>query len=624
MDFKRRTMWLASMLIVAFVNFTAVAASDTSSSTALQVSPGGGPGYSYRAKRSFWGEGEHQVTGKSRSKRSILEGLTCVGCRAAFTGLRTMVTLRQSEYSMKKAASFACKTLRFQTDKVCDAIMEQYVPEFAYILKTRPNVDAPMVCSIVLQGYACNSLDPRLDWSVTLPPPPRAARSYRGRGKIRSRKMVASSSQARNDVVAAGPYKVIHLTDIHWDPQYVEGSVSNCPDPLCCRAESTTDQTPVLLAGHWGDYGSCDIPWRTVESALEHASKVNGDAEWIIMTGDLTPHAIWTSSQEENMMIVQRLNEAISKAFPNKPVYPTIGNHEAHPLNSFSPVGISRDLSTAWLYEAAAKAWSKWLPEEALVTVRKGGYYSVTPKPGLRIIAINSNLCYTLNWWQIYDHVDPSGMLKWMINELQDAESKGQKVHILGHLPPGYVDCWSVWSREFMRIVNRYREIIITQFYGHTHYEEYKVGFDQAGHPSSTSWIGGSVSTYTDLNPNYKIFYVDRDTWNLVDHETWIFNLTEANQNPTQSPRWYRSILATKDFGVASLSPNDLYQHTLRMVEDEALFQRMYGYYVKNGDSALAKGCDKKCKEEILCGFLTMDYGDQSHCDLIKARMQTW
>ncbi|KAG8237410.1 hypothetical protein J437_LFUL016226 [Ladona fulva] len=291
----------------------------------------------------------------------------------------------------------------------------------------------------------------------------------------------------------------------------------------------------------------------------------------------------------------------------------------------FSPSDIEERLSSSWLYEAAAKTWAFWLPEEALITVRKGGYYSISPKPGLRIIAINSNLCYTLNWWQVYDHVDPSGMLKWMMDQLLDAESKGQKVHILGHLPPGYVDCWSVWSREFMRIINRFHEIIVTQFYGHTHYEEYKVGFDAAGNPSATSYIGGSVSTYTDLNPNYKIFWVDKDTMDLVDHETWIFNLTEANLNsPEVKPNWYQLYSARRDLGLPSLSPHNLYQLALSMVEDDELFTRYYGYYVKNGDTSLAKGCDAECKQNILCGLVTMDYGDQSHCDLIKSRMRAW
>jgi len=43
--------------------------------------------------------------------------------------------------------------------------------------------------------------------------------------------------------------------------------------------------------------------------------------------------------------------------------------------------------------------------------------------------------------------------------------------------------------------------------------------------------------------------------------------------------------------------------------------------YVKNGDTSLTKGCDYRCKEEILCNLVTSDYGDLSHCTEIKRRM---
>lgn len=45
-----------------------------------------------------------------------------------------------------------------------------------------------------------------------------------------------------------------------------------------------------------------------------------------------------------------------------------------------------------------ADEWGMWLPEETKETILKGGYYTVSPNPGFRIIAINSNICFTYNW----------------------------------------------------------------------------------------------------------------------------------------------------------------------------------------------------------------------------------
>lgn len=62
--------------------------------------------------------------------------------------------------------------------------------------------------------------------------------------------------------------KVLHLADIHWDPEYLEGSNAQCGDPLCCRASSGEVINATDAAGYWGDKRDCDIPWRTVEKAV--------------------------------------------------------------------------------------------------------------------------------------------------------------------------------------------------------------------------------------------------------------------------------------------------------------------------------------------------------------------
>lgn len=69
---------------------------------------------------------------------------------------------------------------------------------------------------------------------------------------------------------------VVHLTDIHVDPYYTEGSEAACGEPLCCRpSEGKVD--PKKAAGKWGDYRSCDTPIRTVRNALKHISENHPD-----------------------------------------------------------------------------------------------------------------------------------------------------------------------------------------------------------------------------------------------------------------------------------------------------------------------------------------------------------
>ena len=50
---------------------------------------------------------------------------------------------------------------------------------------------------------------------------------------------------------------------------------------------------------------------------------------------------------------------------------------------------------------------------------------------------------------------DPDNQLQWLVQQLSQAELDGDKVHIIGHIPPGNTFCLEVWSSVYYKIVNR-------------------------------------------------------------------------------------------------------------------------------------------------------------------------
>jgi sphingomyelin phosphodiesterase len=60
-------------------------------------------------------------------------------------------------------------------------------------------------------------------------------------------------------------------------------------------------------------------------------------------------------------------------------------------------------------------------------------------------------------------------------------------------------------------IRDRYEATIASQFFGHTHFDEYEVFYDEVyrGRASSIAYIGPSVTPYYGLNPGYRIYHVD-------------------------------------------------------------------------------------------------------------------
>jgi sphingomyelin phosphodiesterase len=61
----------------------------------------------------------------------------------------------------------------------------------------------------------------------------------------------------------------------------------------------------------------------------------------------------------------------------------------------------------------------------------------------------------TFSRWLIYNPRDPDGQLKWLAETLLQSEKAAEKVHILGHIPSGDVECLRTWSREFHKIIDR-------------------------------------------------------------------------------------------------------------------------------------------------------------------------
>ncbi|ENN71374.1 hypothetical protein YQE_11939 [Dendroctonus ponderosae] len=250
-------------------------------------------------------------------------------------------------------------------------------------------------------------------------------------------------------------------------------------------------------------------------------------------------------------------------------------------------------------------SWSGWLPKNTEETIHHGAFYSVLLRPGFRLISVNTNYCHSLSWWLLVNSTDPASELKWLIAELQKAESNSEKVHIIGHIAPGSSDCMKTWSSNFYNIVNRYEHTIKALFYGHSHADEFEVFYeatDFSSRATAVAYLAPSVTSFTNYNPAFRIYYVDGDhentTREVLEHETWTFDLDTANL-PGNEPNWFKSYSATDEFQLNSLRPNEWNNLIERMIQDDELFHRFYRNYYRH--SPTAPPCDSKCKLQILC-----------------------
>ena len=156
------------------------------------------------------------------------------------------------------------------------------------------------------------------------------------------------------------------------------------------------------------------------------------------------------------------------------------------------------------------------------------------------------NYCPGENFWLYINATDPLDQLKWLAETLQASETANEKVHIIGHIHPD--DCLESWQENFYRVINRYESTVAGLFFGHSHVDEFKVLYDQEDKTRAyaISYISGSVTTYSYLNPNYRIYTFDgvyeNSSYQVLDHENVFLNLTEANLY--NKPQWRKEYSA--------------------------------------------------------------------------------
>jgi sphingomyelin phosphodiesterase len=170
-------------------------------------------------------------------------------------------------------------------------------------------------------------------------------------------------------------------------------------------------------------------------------------------------------------------------------------------------------MSTQWLYDRLAIEWQQWLPGAAQQsTIRRGGHYTVLAQPGFRIIAMNNMDCYNFNFWLLYTRNEAVFHLQWLHDTLLAAERANERVHLIYHIPSGGGSCFKWWSREFRRIVDRFHRIISGQFTGHSHRDEFNIFYASGNHNFAINynWNGGATTTFSNVNPNYAVYFVDR------------------------------------------------------------------------------------------------------------------
>ncbi|XP_063091953.1 acid sphingomyelinase-like phosphodiesterase 3b isoform X2 [Cavia porcellus] len=407
--------------------------------------------------------------------------------------------------------------------------------------------------------------------------------------------------------------KFWHISDLHLDPNY---TVSQDPLRVCPSAGTQMVYNP----GPWGDY-LCDSPWALVNSSVYAMKEIEPNPDFIFWTGDDTPHVPDEKLGEAAVLeIVERLTSLIREAFPDTKVYAAMGNHDFHPKNQF-PVHSNN------IYHQVAELWRPWLNNESVNLFKEGAFYSeLLPDPSSpgRIVVLNTNLYYSNNQLTA-DLADPSQQFQWLDSVLTNASHAGEKVYIIGHVPPGFFEktrkkAWfrDGFNKEYLKMVQKHHHVIAGQFFGHHHTDSFRMFYDDAGAPISAMFLAPGVSPWkTTLvgvvnganNPGIRLFEYDRATLNLHDMRTYFLNLSQANAQ--DNPHWELEYRLTEAYGVPDASVRSMQAIATSIAGDQDKLQR---YYVYNSVSYDTTACGETCRTEFLCATQEVDFDAYDTC----------
>jgi len=319
---------------------------------------------------------------------------------------------------------------------------------------------------------------------------------------------------------------------------------------------------------------------------------------FILWTGDAGARRFGKFSEE---IIEWEMNNittelaSLKKLFGGKvPIYPVIGNHDSYPQHQFPA-------KNYWVYEVAARLWKQFLPEDAVTTLKEGGYYALTITKGLRLIVLNTVIYYHQNEKIPTTEKDPGGQIAWMRKELAEAEKNGQVVYIASHIPPGSTSdpMHTEFVKPFLDGMKGYHHIIRGSFWGHLHKDTWQLLGDTSS--GSTDYhvahLASTLGTKTGKNPSFRRYiFDDSKTFQIDDWTTFYMDLPADNK--AKKITWKELYSAKSAFGISNASPSQMHSLTTKLKTDNALFEKAY----KHQTAGAPRGsCNAACRKEYVC-----------------------
>ncbi|TDL22759.1 sphingomyelin phosphodiesterase [Rickenella mellea] len=548
----------------------------------------------------------------------IVDGLQnakdCTSCHALLGSMKALAHLGDKPFV--QAATRVCIARKVEGPEACAGDVALQGPILAHSLRNiaANGRSATLLCSALFN--LCDS-PPAIPYNVSFPSsPPDNPRKFHSYGRP--------------------PFKSVHISDIHIDQFYTVGAEANCTRGICCRNYGDDTGRITEPAGPFG-HGRCDTPPALADSMFEAIRRIDPSPIMTLLTGDIVDHANWLNTRS---VVEHELRESSKQLHAGLKstgrLYGSLGNHDTSPTNAFPRSTSQNATNSQWVFDLISDDWESWIGPHAALNLRlHSGSYAITHAgTNLRVISLNTQYWYSGNLW-LYDsdefQPDPNGLLQFLVEELQAAEDAGLRAWVIGHISPGRADFMRDQSNYYDQIVQRYKNTIAAQFFGHSHADQFQVAYsDYSARTAENAVSFGLIApslTPTNGYPAFTVYDVDPDSYEVMDAKVYIANISDPTFQ--DKPHWELYYSARESYGslvgnftsLDSLNATFWHKVTEAFASNDTAFQ-MYMSRISRGRGGSGRRCEDECKAMMICEIRGMRAED--NCVQPHMRANHW
>ena len=418
-----------------------------------------------------------------------------------------------------------------------------------------------------------------------------------------SRQAIAERAPAHQTAVAAQPaadrsVPALLISDIHFDPLHDPGKVQRLrAAPVSQWASILSEPDGSNAAAQYAALQkTCgakgvDTPWPLLRSSLDAMRAATPHPAFITLSGDLVAHEFpcRVASGGGEMgptayagFVVKTIAFVIGQLraeFPGIPVYVSLGNNDS------GCADYRMDPGSSFLQQVATSVADGVPPAERHAVLDEfpvGGYYSArlpAPIHATRLIVLN-DLYLSPKYRTCTGAPDPaawSAELTWLQQQLAQAQASGERVWVMGHIPPG-VDPYST-VRQFRNVCGgekpdmflkpdhlddllmQYAGVIKLALFAHTHMDEMRLLAPESGDPRTVARHSIAVKLVPSItpvhgnNPSFTVAEVNPSTAALLD-----YRVIEASNQTGIHTTWSEEYDFDRTYHETAYSPAALRQ----------------------------------------------------------------